>query len=205
MVNVKFSVKPERCDELLKMLKIYQIKTMMEPGALQFRYGLNVEDPNTFCLHEQYNGEEAFETHTLTPHYALWTTFAGSGPFTVYPVGDTYLGTHAPVKRDINKPAIYCLNVKLCIKPEVREEFLEVIRVNAATVNNDEALCLQFDYGESTKVPNTFYLHEEYEGADGGKEGFDAHEASPHFAVWEKFKEKGIFTQPGVVSFYRTV
>jgi len=95
----------------------------------------------------------------------------------------------------------FCLNVNLYIREERREEFLR------CTLNNQnnslqEPACLQFTWGEDTKVPNSFYFHEAYQG----EQGFDAHCSTPHFAVWEAFagSEPSPFTQPPQVVFFKT-
>ena len=60
-------------------------------------------------------------------------------------------------------------------------------------------------YGEDVSTPNKFIFHEEYLG----KEGFDAHCSSPHFAKWEEFVntygDDGPFTVPPVVDFFQTI
>ncbi len=50
-----------------------------------------------------------------------------------------------------------------------------------------------------------FVFHEEYEGGDAGKEGFEAHTVAPHFGVWEEFAGKDPFTKPPIVEFFRTL
>jgi len=212
-LNVKFSIKPERRSEFLATIKDDQAQTMeTEPAALQFVLGEDTSEENTFYLHEQYLGEDGFKAHCETPHFAKWKAFTETGPFATEPVIDFFQGTHEPQKRErvvisgsSKDNIVYCLNVELCIKPETRDEFLKVIENNAKGSNNDEPLCKQYDYGESTSAPNTFYFHEQYEGSDGGKEGFDAHAASPHFQIWETFADTEPFTKPPVVSFYRTL
>ena len=90
------------------------------------------------------------------------------------------------------KERLYCLNVKLCIKPEVRAEFLECINANQRGTLSTEPLAVTYTYGEDAPVPNTFHFFEQYEG----KEGFDAHTQSSHFAAWEAFASKEPFTAP---------
>ena len=79
--------------------------------------------------------------------------------------------------------ALYCLNVKLCIKPEVREEFLDCIRANQRGTLSSEPLAVTYVFGEDEATPNTFHFFEQYRGI----EGFEAHTKSPHFADWEQF------------------
>ena len=80
-----------------------------------------------------------------------------------------------------------------------------MIRNNQKGSNENEPLCLQYVYGESTVEPNKFLFHEEYEGAEGGKEGFDAHAAAPHFKKWEEFVEKDPFTKAPVVNCFKSL
>ena len=92
----------------------------------------------------------------------------------------------------------YCLNVKLCIKPERRSEFIQCIRANQQGTLSTEPLALEYVWGEDTSEPNTFHFYEKYEG----RGGFEAHTQTPHFEAWEAFAATAPFTEPPVVSFY---
>jgi len=96
---------------------------------------------------------------------------------------------------------MYCLNVKLAVKPERRDEFLECIKNNQRGTLGTEPLAVVYTYGEEVDNPNTFYFHEKYKG----KEGFEAHAAAPHFAAWEKFAATDPFTSPPEVFFFDEV
>lgn len=110
----------------------------------------------------------------------------------------TYISRCAtPIMAD-TKGTLYCLNVKLCIKPEVRSEFLECIAANQHGTLTSEPLAVTYVYGEDEKVPNTFHFFEQYRGV----EGFTAHTQTPHFAAWEEFASTEPFSEPPVVSFY---
>ena len=54
---------------------------------------------------------------------------------------------------------LFCLNVKLCIKPERREEFLDVMHKDAVGSRTEEE-CLRFDLLSDEKDPNKFYFYE---------------------------------------------
>jgi quinol monooxygenase YgiN len=109
-------------------------------------------------------------------------------------------------KWPVPEEAPFCLNVDLFPKAEIRNEFLQVIANNKQGSDQDEPLCLQYVYGESVDKPDTFHFHEQYSGANGGKEGFDAHTQAPHFAAWEAFASTGEpFTQPPVVYFFKAL
>ena len=97
-------------------------------------------------------------------------------------------------------PPIVALNVILRVKPEAREKFLEVILNNQrGTLNQDlEPMALEYTFGEDDNEPNTFHFHEKYLG----EEGIKAHQAAPHFAVWEDFVQTEPFTaKPEVYKF----
>lgn len=207
-VNLKLSVKPDRRDDFLILIRENQKATLAtEPAALQYVVGEDTTNKNTFYVHEAFTSEQGFLDHRDTPHAADWAAFCDTqpSPFTDggEPAFECYVGTHDPVKVPV-RPA-FCLHVELCIKPEIRDEFLKVIENNANGSNNDEPLCLQYVYGENTDVPNTFVFHEEYKGADDGKEGFEAHQGAPHFAAWEEFAGTDPFTKPPVVNFFKTL
>jgi autoinducer 2-degrading protein len=206
-LNAKLSVKPEHRDEFLKAVQYDGVQTVAtEPGALQFVLGEDTETENTFYLHEQYQSKEGLDLHGTTEHYAKWTQFEeSSDPWAdgTKPLLEFYTTTHEARKVPIR--AAFCLNVRLCIKPEVRDEFLKVIENNAKGSNQDEPLCLQYDWGESSTEANTFHFHEEYTGENAGKEGFEAHTKAPHFLAWEEFAGTDPFTSPPVVSFYKSI
>lgn len=205
-MNVRFAIKPERRKDFVAAIKADQEGTLKdEPRALQFVVGESTTEENSFFLHEEYIGEKGFEEHKAAPHFVSWKTFCDSDPFLPgrAPVVDCYYGEHPAVKKDA-VPA-FCLNVDLYPKAEVRPDFITCIVNNKAGSDNDEPLCTQYVWGESTSTPNTFHFHEEYLGEDGGKEGFNAHTQAPHFAAWEKFAASSPFMQEPAVFFYRTI
>jgi len=96
------------------------------------------------------------------------------------------------------EPEKFCLNVKLCIKPERREEFLACIRSNQEGTLSTEPLAIEYVWGEDKDEQNTFHFYEKYRG----REGFEAHQATKHFAAWEVFAGSDPFTADPVVQFY---
>lgn len=212
-VNLQFSVKPERRQDFLSLIRDNQKKTLdLEPASLQYVVGEDIDSPNTFYLHEEFIGVDGFDAHRDMPHAGDWAKFKNSDPFTdggeptldfFFDYSDNGDSDKPPQKIPI-RPA-FGVHVELCIKPEVREEFLKVIQNNQKGSNEEEPLCLQYVFGESTSEKNKFVFHEEYNGEDGGKEGFDAHTKTKHFAKWEEFVEKDPFTKPPVVNFFRTI
>ena len=94
--------------------------------------------------------------------------------------------------------SVYRLNVILRIKPDRREDFLACILANQQGTMENEPLALSYVFGEDDESTNTFHFAESYKG----KEGFEAHCASPHFAAWEEFVNTDPFTQaPEVYKF----
>lgn len=212
-LNAKMSILPEKREAWLKQIKDDQICTRKdEEGNLQFSISEDVDTPNTFYLHEQFVDKSAFDVHTQSPHFARYDEFCQTEkPFT--PEGEPELFFFAPLeegtnwanaKRDIRKTA-FCVTVNLYPKSEVREEFLKVIANNKQGTDKTESLALQYTFGESTTEANTFYFHEQYSGDDDGKEGFDAHASSPHFADWESFVNTDPFAKPPEVYFSKII
>ncbi|GAB5359089.1 hypothetical protein AAMO2058_000514400 [Amorphochlora amoebiformis] len=95
---------------------------------------------------------------------------------------------------------VFCVNVNLYVKPDRREEFLACIRNNKRGTEGTEALALEYTWGESMEEKNTFHFQEKYIG----KEGFEAHQKAPHFAVWEKFAKSDPFTKPPEVFLFQS-
>ena len=96
---------------------------------------------------------------------------------------------------------IFCVNVNLYIKPERKDEFLSVIKKNQLGTLTNEPLAIQYTWGQSVDDPNTFYFHEQYHG----KEGFEAHQKSSHFAVWAEFTKTSPFSKPPVVTLWEEI
>ena len=201
-VNLKLKVKPDRRAEFLDLVRNNQRLTLeTEPLSLQYVVGEDVDEQNTFYIHEQFVSEQGFAEHKQTAHNADWGAFKLTEPFTES-VCDFYFLDGETVEAPVRDA--FCVHAELCPRPEMREEFLEVIRNNRKG-SRLESLCLQYAFGESNVEENKFLFHEEFAGADGGKEGFDAHAVAPHFLAWEKFASANPFARPPVVSFYRTI
>mmetsp|Transcript_19240 Transcript_19240/g.39573 ORF Transcript_19240/g.39573 Transcript_19240/m.39573 type:complete len:272 (+) Transcript_19240:79-894(+) len=211
-LNAKMSVLPEKREAWLKQIKDDQMCTRKdEDGNLQFSISEDVETPNTFYLHEQFADKPAFEAHTQTPHFARYDEFLKTEkPFA--PGGEPEIVFYSPMeesnwadaKRDIRKTA-FCVTVNLYPKSEVRKEFLKVIANNKKGTDETEPLALQYTFGESAAEANTFHFHEQYDGTEDGKEGFDAHASSPHFADWESFVDTDPFAKAPDVYFSKII
>ena len=77
------------------------------------------------------------------------------------------------------------LLVSVSVKPDKREKFLAAIAENIASSVRDEPGCHPFDVFENQSTPNHFFYYERYTD----HAAFDAHKASPHFAVWREIAE----------------
>lgn len=82
-----------------------------------------------------------------------------------------------------------CLNAKVTVQPEQREELLKVLEHARSSSIQEEALCVEYQYGESLLDPNTFLVHQAYNGHEGGKEGFDKHAETAHYQQWNAFSD----------------
>jgi quinol monooxygenase YgiN len=93
---------------------------------------------------------------------------------------------------------LFCLNANLHIHPDHREELLSLLE-HARSQSIREPLCVEYHYGESLTHPNTFHVHQQYSGHDGGKEGFDQHAQTVHYQQWKQFSSnEARFTQETV-------
>jgi autoinducer 2-degrading protein len=92
----------------------------------------------------------------------------------------------------------YCLGVRLEVKADRRDEFLECIQANQRGTLTTEPLAVSYLFGEDENTPNTFHFFEAYRG----REGFDAHTKAPHFAEWERFVATDPLSAPPQLAFY---
>jgi autoinducer 2-degrading protein len=70
--------------------------------------------------------------------------------------------------------------VKVRIKPELRQRFLDAIEVDALGSERDEPGCLRFNVLQDAVDENVYYFYEVYTSAAA----LEAHRATPHYAVW---------------------
>ena len=88
-LNVNLYVKPERREEFLKTIAINAAGTLSnEPLNISYTWGESTTEKNTFHFQEQFKGEEGFQAHTNSPHFAIWKEFADAedSPFWKPPV-----------------------------------------------------------------------------------------------------------------------
>jgi len=70
--------------------------------------------------------------------------------------------------------------VKVKVKPEGRQRFLEAIEVDALGSEGDEAGCMRFNVLQDGQDENTYYFYEVYRD----EAALEAHRAAPHYAIW---------------------
>jgi len=71
--------------------------------------------------------------------------------------------------------------VKVRVKPEGRQRFLEAIEVDALGSERDEPGCYRFNVLRDDKDPDVYYFYEVY--AD--QAALDKHRAMPHYKTWQ--------------------
>ena len=185
-INVAFRVDPSRREEFVAALA-----AAAPAAATQFVLGRDVDDENRFYLHEEFESRTD-NPNVKTTYCDAAVPFLETGAFATFPISsefDLAHGGHAEKVTTV-KGAV-CLNVELCVKPEVRDRFLEVIRNNKEG-SDAEPLCTQYSWGEDIYDPNKFHFHEQYEG----EEGLTAHFEGDHFKVWEEFAAGDVFSRP---------
>lgn len=70
--------------------------------------------------------------------------------------------------------------VKVRVKPQARERFLQAIEVDAIGSERDEPGCLCFNVLQDRQDRNVYYFMEVYRD----EAALEAHRAAPHYAVW---------------------
>lgn len=85
----------------------------------------------------------------------------------------------------------YAVNLRVAVKQERRQEFLDLIRDNQVKTLEDEPDSLQYVVGEDTSTPNLFYLHEQFTSP----QGFEDHRTTAHNANWVVFKNSDPFEE----------
>jgi autoinducer 2-degrading protein len=70
--------------------------------------------------------------------------------------------------------------VKVRIKPEQRQRFLQAIEHDAIASERDEPGCLRFNVLQDAQDENVYFFYEVYVD----EAALDAHRAAPHYEVW---------------------
>ena len=160
-MNATLFIKPERRHDFLECIQRAEVETNQEPLAVLYLYGEDEQTPNTFHVHQEYKGREGFDAHKLTKHYDAWRRFAATDPFTAPPEGYVFAAARVPSAAAPTEAPLLCMNVRLTVKPERREEFLREIAADQRGTMRDEPLAKRMLVGEDEDAPNTFHLHEQ--------------------------------------------
>ena len=75
--------------------------------------------------------------------------------------------------------------VKVRVKPQMRQRFLEAIDVDALGSERDEPGCLRFNVLQDEKDENVYYFYEVYKD----QAALEAHRTMPHYATWRAAAE----------------
>ena len=70
--------------------------------------------------------------------------------------------------------------VKVRVKPELKQRFLDAIEVDALGSEKDEPGCLRFNVLQDAQDANVYYFYEVYKD----QAAFEGHRAAPHYATW---------------------
>jgi autoinducer 2-degrading protein len=71
--------------------------------------------------------------------------------------------------------------VKVRVKPDGRQRFLEAIEVDALGSERDERECYRFNVLRDEKDENVYYFYEVYENLAA----LESHRKTPHYARWQ--------------------
>ncbi len=87
-------IKPDKREEAIAAAIAVQEGTRQEPGNHIYQFSFAIEDPNTICIFEEWESEEALAAHFTTPHIAAFrdasaSIAAGPGKFLKYQVSGT--------------------------------------------------------------------------------------------------------------------
>lgn len=218
-VNAILVVSLNRKVEFLKVLED-QIQASInydhtEPTLLQCVLGEDLDQEGMFHCHLKYefaSNDQVSVQMNKNSHSLFWNTIPTEewrrlevaslqlplvyNAWIVAPVSDSNVPPNPkPVPPGTTT---FCINANLHIHPDHREELLSLLE-HARSQSIREPLCVEYHYGESLTHPNTFHVHQQYRGHDGGKEGFDKHAETVHYQQWKQFSSnEARFTQETV-------
>ena len=75
---------------------------------------------------------------------------------------------------------MFAVIVRIQIKPEKRDAFIQAMMDDAVGSIENEPECLLFNVVENSEDPNCLHLYEVYRSADA----FERHKQTPHFQRW---------------------
>jgi len=76
---------------------------------------------------------------------------------------------------------MFAIWVKVRVKPQQRQRFLEAIEVDALGSERDEPDCFRFNVLQDEKDENVYYFYEVYKD----QAALEAHRKMPHYAKWQ--------------------
>jgi autoinducer 2-degrading protein len=82
--------------------------------------------------------------------------------------------------------------VKVRVKPEQRQRFLQAIEHDALGSERDEPGCLRFNVLQDRADQNVYYFYEVYLD----EAALEAHRAAPHYDVWRAASVEVLDGQP---------
>ena len=88
-----------------------------------------------------------------------------------------------PTQPTATQSALFCCNVRLCVKPERREEFLQALKAVQASSLNSEPRAVAYVHGEDISEPNTFHVHQQFRSAAD----FEAQHETEHGSTFHAF------------------
>lgn len=68
----KVAVRPERREEAIRVALAMAAATQAEAGCVAYQFSADLADPNTFCLFEEWDGDEALARHFETEHMRVF-------------------------------------------------------------------------------------------------------------------------------------
>lgn len=71
------TVNPDHRHEALAAIDTCVTATQAEEGNIDYRYSVDLNDPNRFNLIEQWESEDAMNAHMATPHLATFLELIG--------------------------------------------------------------------------------------------------------------------------------
>lgn len=69
VIHAAFPVDPERRDEAVDLAREVAAASREEPGVLEYRVAVDVDDRNLLRFVERYEDEAAYEVHADTDHF----------------------------------------------------------------------------------------------------------------------------------------
>jgi quinol monooxygenase YgiN len=72
VVIAQYRAREGEAGRVAEALRNMMAPTRAEPGNLDYQAFRDLKDPSLFVLYERYAGEDAFEAHRASPHFATW-------------------------------------------------------------------------------------------------------------------------------------